>query len=964
MKMIFGQLKVTSNPDSAEIILDDEDTGKKTPFTFNQVLIGEHVVKVVKEGFSSQPDSSIVNISESATAEVDFTLTQNFGKLRVTSDTVSANIILDGQDTGQKTPHTFEQILEGDHVVKVYKQGYTAVPDSIVITVVKNQTAQANFTLAQDFGSLQVTSSPEEADIILDGQITGQKTPHTFQKVPVGEHMVKVLKSGYAPDSVAVTVVKDSTVQANLALTQNFGSLQVTSNPNQADIFIDGQNTGQQTPHTFQQVAVGEYVVKVLKSGFAPNPDSIVVTVMKDQTAQANFTLTQIFGGLRVTSTPNQADIILDGQNTGEITPHIFPEISVGDHVVKIEKQGYIPDQDSIIVAVSGGDTVDANFTMTQAATVQGNTYFASTTIPIPDVIVSVQNSKDTTDNNGYYFVDKIAPGTQILTATKPDFDNYNAMINLSPGMTLNKTIEMTSSVFTHTIMGQVTNSISSPVADAQVILLNPDNTASNLSDLTDLSGNYQISTVPEGNRRIKVEREYYADKIVDIVVAPGSTNFDVQLTANPLDPPANLAITADWNNITLNWEQVSAPTLAGYNVYRSQDQFAGYEKVNSTLITTNTFQEIIDTLTIPSSYYYKVSSVNIDGVESNLSDFAQYSTPTSWTGTAIWKGIFRLTEDFTVGENNTLSIENGSQILLKSSKRIVIQGQIFADATSNNRIYFLPYSGSALDIKFGFFSGSATGYFNYCVFKGKGTFDINIAGMDSVEVQNSTFLPAAAGDTALSMNVLQGRLNIKNCILSSVKGINVGVGVMNDTYLKIINSALFNSESGILGGTISTETIILSNNLFVSNGRSVKLPGPEAEANIDHNVLVNSPGSFTSQLGIAIEYWTVTQEIHDWDVTNNIIIDNRFGIFNNGSQTNSHSVQDHNDVWNNTIDYGGNLTNPGPNSISADPLFVNPDYMNPMNGDWNLQGGSPCLGAGSSGTDIGLLDPNNIGPQ
>ena len=302
------------------------------------------------------------------------------------------------------------------------------------------------------------------------------------------------------------------------------------------------------------------------------------------------------------------------------------------------------------------------------------------------------------------------------------------------------------------------------------------------------------------------------------------------------------------------------------------------------------------------------------------------------------------------------MNIENGSQILLKSSRRIFVQGELYAMGIENQTINFLPIDGPDLEIKF--ITGSTGGSFDYCVFQGDGLTDLNIASTDSVVLRNCTFLPSNSTNESLEMNIIQGRLSINNCILNSVSRIGV------EDYLWMRNSILFNSRSGIVGGQSSVETIILQNNIFSRNGESIKLPDSDAEANIDHNVFVNNPGIYTTQLGIAIDYWTVTFELYEWDVTNNIIIDNTIGIFNNGSQTNSQSQQDYNDVWSNLINYGGNLTNPGSNSISTDPLFVSPDYMNPMNGNWNLQGGSPCIGSGMNGTNIGLIDPNNVGPQ
>jgi len=58
----------------------------------------------------------------------------------------------------------------------------------------------------------------------------------------------------------------------------------------------------------------------------------------------------------------------------------------------------------------------------------------------------------------------------------------------------------------------------------------------------------------------------------------------------------------------------------------------------------------------------------------------------------------------------------------------------------------------------------------------------------------------------------------------------------------------------------------------------------------------------------------------------------------------------DYNDVWN-IQDNPYPSSGPGPNSISADPLFVN-NTTAPY--DYHLQTGSPCIGTGKAGVDMG----------
>ena len=69
------------------------------------------------------------------------------------------------------------------------------------------------------------------------------------------------------------------------------GSLSILSIPAGAAIFLDGQDTGAVTPDTLGSVATGPHVVRVLLTGYAAAPESVVVDVTVSSLASAMFTL-------------------------------------------------------------------------------------------------------------------------------------------------------------------------------------------------------------------------------------------------------------------------------------------------------------------------------------------------------------------------------------------------------------------------------------------------------------------------------------------------------------------------------------------------------------------------------------------------------------------------------------------------------------------------------------------------
>jgi len=49
----------------------------------------------------------------------------------------------------------------------------------------------------------------------------------------------------------------------------------------------------------------------------------------------------ELYGTLDINSTPSGAKVYLDGENTGQVTPIILPNIAVGDHIIELRKFHY-----------------------------------------------------------------------------------------------------------------------------------------------------------------------------------------------------------------------------------------------------------------------------------------------------------------------------------------------------------------------------------------------------------------------------------------------------------------------------------------------------------------------------------------------------------------------------------------------------------------------------------------------
>ncbi|MGE4286544.1 MAG: glycoside hydrolase family 98 domain-containing protein, partial [Phycisphaerae bacterium] len=99
-----------------------------------------------------------------------------------------------------------------------------------------------------------------------------------------------------------------------------------------------------------------------------------------------------------------------------------------------------------------------------------------------------------------------------------------------------------------------------------------------------------------------------------------GLPNIDsLEITGAVLpQAPSGLAAVSDDTLISLSWETSIESGVAGYNIYRSMTTAAGFEKLNSSLLTEPAYVDSAVTNYI--TYYYAVTSVDQAGFESEFS--------------------------------------------------------------------------------------------------------------------------------------------------------------------------------------------------------------------------------------------------------------------------------------------------------------------------------------------------------
>jgi archaellum component FlaG (FlaF/FlaG flagellin family) len=253
-----GSFFINTTPSGAKVYLDDSYKGI-TPTTLEDVTVGYHRIKVIKDGYHSETQE--IYLCAGKTKERNIELTPLTGSIAVFSTPSEASVYLDDEYT-KDTPCLLSEVVVGSHTIMLTKSDCFDKIIPVSVSDGKALHVHVNLTWC---GSLDIFSDPPGASVFVDGNYTGE-TPMNISKVAEGNHSIKLTKFGYDNVTILVSVSAGEPLPVHVNLT-GYGSLDISSDPPGASVFVDGNYTGE-TPMNISRVAVGNYSIRLTKSGY------------------------------------------------------------------------------------------------------------------------------------------------------------------------------------------------------------------------------------------------------------------------------------------------------------------------------------------------------------------------------------------------------------------------------------------------------------------------------------------------------------------------------------------------------------------------------------------------------------------------------------------------------------------------------------------------------------------------
>ncbi len=370
------------------------------------------------------------------------------GYFEVTSNPQGADVLVDGLFAGE-TPVIVPVTGTNPNgtVIRVMMQGFqiweqkypqNPVPGAVI-------PVQAVLVPVSTVGNLKVTSNPSGAMVVIDNG-KGQMTPWTYRDLPAGNHLVALYLMGFEPFVRNVEVLPGQTteVAGNMSIRTGSGTIQVSSEPGGAGVYIDGVYAGI-TNLVVGNIAPGRHEVRVTRAG---NDDYVEwVSVQNKVTTSVQVSLKPVSitsgGFVVVTTEPPGASVYLDNTFFGMTEtgrPLEISNVTPGSHRIYVSSKNY--EDFEAITVVSAGNITPVTVRMNPSPMPQACGVIILNSDPAgADIIIDGQ-LKGTTPAT----IETICTGNHTYSLQLEGYETYRSSFDLIPGQVLQMNTALRSS--------------------------------------------------------------------------------------------------------------------------------------------------------------------------------------------------------------------------------------------------------------------------------------------------------------------------------------------------------------------------------------------------------------------------------------------------------------------------------------------------------------------------------------
>ena len=277
--------------------------------------------------------------------------------LTVATNPAAANVFVDDRWIGA-SPVTEADVPAASTTIRIELAGYRTVIDSLALE--KDMLEELSYDLVEFAGALNIVSEPSGASITIDGERTALVTPAVVRDLSANTlHRVELTLAGYNTGvRDGVRIHKDSTVAVVHAFSKMAGTLSISSQPAEAEVFLDGTLVGT-TPCIAEGVSYGRHELKVSKTGYHGRVQNVEISKPQDR---IELVLSVLPPGKIIFSIEPYASVSIDGRLVKDDVTYHETELPPGKYAILLQHPRFAPYTAEVEVRSNESTTIRHRF--------------------------------------------------------------------------------------------------------------------------------------------------------------------------------------------------------------------------------------------------------------------------------------------------------------------------------------------------------------------------------------------------------------------------------------------------------------------------------------------------------------------------------------------------------------------------------------------------------------------------
>lgn len=264
-----GVVTIAGVPAGAQINRGEENLGL-APLTMS-LPAGDILLTIHAERYRSAEIAAEIEGRE-VEQTLSYRLRPNWAEVTIPTTPKGATVSIDGAETEFVTPGPFE-VMAGERTISIKSPGHERWSDILYLEP-ETEVVLPDVSLTLIGGTLYIESAPSSASVTINGDFVGT-TPVDIDLRPNRNHRVETSLFGYHTSIRNVNVNTGESRRLDLQLKEVTGTLAVTTEPESADIWVDGALAG--TSNTVLTLHAKDHDIELRKDGYAGYSTQITV---------------------------------------------------------------------------------------------------------------------------------------------------------------------------------------------------------------------------------------------------------------------------------------------------------------------------------------------------------------------------------------------------------------------------------------------------------------------------------------------------------------------------------------------------------------------------------------------------------------------------------------------------------------------------------------------------------------